>query len=84
MEERLQRKNCGCVVKNLPNGPPHLGLPYISPIGPPEGRAGRYAQIGTKDKEQSISWTLPITYRVSGFNSKHQNWEYLPPVPCGI
>ena len=33
--------------------------------------------MGTKGKDHSLSWTLPITFRVIGPNIKHQNCEYL-------
>ena len=35
----------------------------------------------TKVKYWSLHWTLTITHRASGFNSKHKNWEHPPPVP---
>ena len=40
--------------------------------------------MGTKGGDQSLSWTIFIPQRVDGPSIKHHNWEYLPPVPCGV
>ena len=71
-------------VSKFPYRLPHLGLPIICTRTPTAGRAGRATQIGTKGNNQSISWTIPISLRVSGPSIKHQNWECFPPVPYGI
>ena len=66
------------------DGLPQLGLSIMFPRGYPTGRSDRATQVGTKDKDHSIPWKLPISCRVSGPNFEHRNWEHFPPVPCGI
>ena len=34
--------------------------------------------MGTNEKYQSVSWTLPIPPRFIGPSIKHQNWELCP------
>ena len=79
---KIPEQKVSGVVPKSPHRLPHLGMTRIFPSGPTVGRAGKATQMGTKGKNRSISWALPISRRVSGPGIKQHNSAFFPPVPC--